>query len=173
MFAGMDQPGIGDQPPEQILELLVALDRLGELLAGVGPAGERGELALEVLLEGDRLAVGAIEIALHRGIVNPGIEVAEIPFRQLAEALEARLDGFAGAARADRAGIGARSLGSWNSSSRQRAPMANMTACDKSSVIKPTISGARIARSTTMPHPFGADAQWPRAWRFIRRTTLA
>ena len=51
--AGMDEPGIGDQPPEQVVELLVARHRLRQRRSGVGPVRERGELALEVLLEGD------------------------------------------------------------------------------------------------------------------------
>ena len=35
--AGIDERGIGHEPAEQVLQRLVALDRLGERLAGSGP----------------------------------------------------------------------------------------------------------------------------------------
>ncbi len=66
----------------QIVELLVALHRLGERGPGIGPLRERGELALVGFLEGDAVGIGAIEIALDLRIVDPGVEIGEIPFRQ-------------------------------------------------------------------------------------------
>ncbi len=79
--AGMDQAGKGDQPPEQVVEILVALDRRGEPAAAIGRIGKRGELSLIVLLEGQTFGIGAIEIAFDQRIVDPGIEIGEIPDR--------------------------------------------------------------------------------------------
>jgi hypothetical protein len=44
--------------------------------------GERRELALVGLLERQAFSGGAIEVALHLRIIDPGIEVGEVPFRQ-------------------------------------------------------------------------------------------
>ena len=94
--AGVDQAGIGNEPPQKVVELLVADDRLRELLSGLRIAGQRGKLALEVLLERDAVAVGAIEIAFHGGIVDPRVQRAQVPFRQLAEPGAAGGHGFLG-----------------------------------------------------------------------------
>ena len=76
--AGMDEPGIGGEPAEQIVEPLVALDGFRERAAGVGAVRKRGEPALEVLLEGDRVLIRPVEIAFHRRVVDAGVKVAEI-----------------------------------------------------------------------------------------------
>ena len=78
-------PANDPMPAEQIVERLVALHRLGELRPGVGSVRDRRELALVGLLEGDRVGVAAVEVRLDPRIVDPGIEIGEIPFRQLAE----------------------------------------------------------------------------------------
>jgi hypothetical protein len=49
--AGMDQGGERDQPAEQVVERLVALDRRGEQAASIGRLGKRGELSPLGLLE--------------------------------------------------------------------------------------------------------------------------
>jgi hypothetical protein len=85
--AGVEEPAIGHKPPEKIIERLIALHRLGERRAGVGSFGERCELALVGLLEGQAFGGAVIEIALHLRIIEPGIEIGEIPFRQRAEAV--------------------------------------------------------------------------------------
>ena len=84
--AGMNEPGIGREPAEKIVERLVALHRLGQHRPRVRLVGERGELALVGLLECNAFHVGAIEIVLYLWIVDPVIEVGEIPFRQRADA---------------------------------------------------------------------------------------
>ena len=84
--AGVDETGIGREPAKQIVERLVALHRLGQRRPGAGPVGERSELTLVGLLEGETFRVGAIEVALHLRVVDPGVEIGEIPFRQRAEA---------------------------------------------------------------------------------------
>src|SRR4029079_17419 len=84
-FLGVDQPGKGAAPPEDVVELLVALDRSGELLAGLGSISERCELALEILLEGRAVGIGAVEVAFHPWIIDPGVKRTQIPFRKLSE----------------------------------------------------------------------------------------
>ena len=83
--AGMDEPRIGGEPPEQVVEPLEALDRLRERAPAARPLGEPRELALEILLERDRIVVRPIEIALHRRVVDAGVEVGEVPLGQGAE----------------------------------------------------------------------------------------
>ena len=76
----MDQAGKGDQPAEQVVEFLVAFDRRGKQAAAIGRFGKRGELSLIGLLEGETFGIGAIEIALDLRIVDPGIEIGQIPY---------------------------------------------------------------------------------------------
>ena len=89
----MEEPGIRREPPDKIFEGLIALHCLGERGAGVGSFGERGELALVGLLEGEAFGSAPLEIALHLRIIEPGIEIGEIPLRQHAEAARATSDG--------------------------------------------------------------------------------
>ncbi len=69
--AGMNEPGIGDEPAEQIVERLVALHRLGERAPGVGRVRQRGELALVGLLERDAVGVAASRSRFTRGSSMP------------------------------------------------------------------------------------------------------
>src|SRR6266540_1703776 len=78
--AGVEESRIGREPSEEIVERLIALHR-----AGRGPLGKRRELTFVGLLECEAFGSTAIEIALHLRIIEPGIEVREIPFRQRAE----------------------------------------------------------------------------------------
>src|SRR6266540_1101027 len=82
----VEEAGIGREPPEEIVERLIALHRLGQRRAGRGPPGERRQLAFVGLLEREAFGSTAIEIALYLRIIDAGIEIAEIPFRQGAKA---------------------------------------------------------------------------------------
>ena len=84
-IAGMNEPGIGAEPPHQIVDRLVAPHRRGERGAAGRPARHFGELALVGRLEVDAFGIDAVEIALDRRIVEAGIKVVEIPLGQLAE----------------------------------------------------------------------------------------
>ena len=88
--AGMHEAGIGAQPPHEIVDRLVAPHRRGKRRSGPRPTRHLGKLALIGFLKGDTLGVGAVEIALDRRIVEPGIKIAEIPFRQSAKPASAR-----------------------------------------------------------------------------------
>ena len=93
-IAGIGERGIGGQPPEHVVERLVALHRLGEPRARPLARGHFGQPALEVALEAHAVRGGRGEVAGHLRTVDAGIEVVEIPLGQLAE-LGGRL-GFAG-----------------------------------------------------------------------------
>src|SRR5208283_4156707 len=83
--ASVQQSSIGHEPPEKILQRLVAGDRGAELLARVMRAGESGEPAAVFLGERARLALGAVEI-LDEGLrIRARIEIGQIPLRQGAE----------------------------------------------------------------------------------------
>ena len=84
-IALMDEHRIGAEPPHAIADRLIAPHRLGERGAALRRGGERRELALVGLLEGQAVGIGAIEVALDGGIVEAGIERAEVPFGQRAE----------------------------------------------------------------------------------------
>ena len=84
-IAGVDQPGIRDQPPEQIVERLVALYRAGERAPGFRSVRKRRKLAFVVLLEGGTFRIGAVEIPRHLRIVHSEIKIGQVPFRQDAE----------------------------------------------------------------------------------------
>ena len=77
--AGMHKPGIRAEPANEIVDRLIAPHRLRECSAGLRRSCHRGELAFVGHLEGGTVGVGAIEIALNRHIVEPGIEIGEIP----------------------------------------------------------------------------------------------
>ncbi len=80
----MKEPGIGAEPAHQIVNRLVTPHRFRQRSAAAG--GKRGELSLKRRLEVGTFDVDPVEIALDGGIVEAGIKVAEIPFRQRAEA---------------------------------------------------------------------------------------
>jgi hypothetical protein len=83
--AGVHQARIGDDPADEIVERLITLDRGEQRRAGLHTVGEACELALVGFLERQALGVGTIEIARDARIVEPRIEVGEIPFRQAGE----------------------------------------------------------------------------------------
>ena len=85
-IAGMDQARIGNDPADEIIERLITLDRSQERGPSLRTIGERRELALVGFLERQAFGVGAIEIAGNARIVEPGIEVGQVPFRQAGEA---------------------------------------------------------------------------------------
>src|SRR5262245_44619011 len=88
--AGVEESRIGHEPPEEVVERLVALHRLGQRRAGGGPFGERRELAFVGLLECEAFGSTTIEIALDLRIIEPGVKIREIPFRQRVEARHGR-----------------------------------------------------------------------------------
>ena len=61
---------------------LVALYSFHQPRTRRGFIGERRKLALVRLFEGNAFRIGAIEVALHLRVVDPAIEIGEIPFRQ-------------------------------------------------------------------------------------------
>jgi hypothetical protein len=83
VVAGIEQRGVGVEPAEAVVDRFVALHRVDERTAL--PGRQRGELALEVGLEGGAVRVALFEVALERGIVHAGIEVGEVPLGQRAE----------------------------------------------------------------------------------------
>ena len=84
-IALMDENRIGAEPAHAIADRLIAPHRFTERRAALGRGGERRELALVGLLEGQAVGIGAIEVALDGGIVEAGIERAEVPFGQRTE----------------------------------------------------------------------------------------
>ncbi len=84
--AGVEEAGIGREAAEKIVERLVALHRRRELRSRLGSLDERRELALVGLLERQAFGGAAIEVARNLRIIDPGIEIGEVPFRQHAEA---------------------------------------------------------------------------------------
>src|ERR671930_2027180 len=89
-IAGVEEARIGRETPEEIVKGLVALHRLGQRRAGRGVVGERRQLAFVGLLECEAFGSTAIEIALDLRIIEPGVKIREIPFRQRAETGHAR-----------------------------------------------------------------------------------
>jgi hypothetical protein len=86
----VEKPGIRHESAEKIIERLVARDRLGEDRPGVGLLRDRRELALVGLFEGKAFGSAAFEIALDLRIIDPGVEISQIPFRQRAKAGDGR-----------------------------------------------------------------------------------
>ena len=82
--AGMNQTGIGAEPAGEIVDRLVAPDRLGEPFAAVFPGGLFRELALVVGLKRDAFGIHLFEVARDFRRVDTGIEIGQVPFRQLA-----------------------------------------------------------------------------------------
>src|SRR5690606_16870171 len=76
---------IGADAAEHVGDLLVALDRLAQGLAGAGLRREHAELALVEFLEGDALAVHPGQVLLERRALDARIEIVEIPVRQVTE----------------------------------------------------------------------------------------
>ena len=82
--AGMNQAGIGAEPAGEIVDRLVAPDRFGEPLAAALFCGPLGKLALVVGLKRDAFGIHPCEVAGDFRRVDTGIEIGQIPFRQLA-----------------------------------------------------------------------------------------
>jgi hypothetical protein len=80
------EAGIGTDAADQVLERLKLAERRAETFVAGFRAGI-GEIALPALLERGRILLRLFEIADEGGAVARGIEVAEIPFRQVAESL--------------------------------------------------------------------------------------
>ena len=81
--AGMNQSGIGAETSGEIVDRLVAPDRPGEPLAAALAGGSFRELALVVRLKRDAFRVHPLQVAGDFRRVDPGIEIGQIPFRQL------------------------------------------------------------------------------------------
>ena len=77
--AGMHKSGIRAEPTDEIVDRFITPHGLSQCRTGLGRSRHLGELALIGLLEGDAVGIGAIEIALDRHIVEPGVEIGEIP----------------------------------------------------------------------------------------------
>ena len=88
--AGVEEPGIRHESAEKIIERLVARDRIGEHRPGIGLLRERRELTLVGVLEGEAFGSAAFEIAVDLRIIEPGVKISQIPFRQRAEAGDGR-----------------------------------------------------------------------------------
>jgi hypothetical protein len=81
-IARMHQPGIGAEPSHQVVDRFVLAHRLGQRAASLRRLRQFRELTLEGILEGDAFGIDVIEVALDRRIVEAGIKVGQIPFRQ-------------------------------------------------------------------------------------------
>ena len=79
--AGMDQPGERNEPAQQVVERLIGFHPFGERRAGIRPVHEFGELTFVARLERDAVGISAIEVAPHLRIVDPGIQVGQVPLR--------------------------------------------------------------------------------------------
>ena len=82
--AGMNEAGIGAEPAGKIVDRLVTPDRFGEPAAAVFPGDAFRQLALVVALERDAVGIHLLQVARDFGGVDAGIEIGQIPFRQLA-----------------------------------------------------------------------------------------
>src|SRR6266699_1011270 len=74
-----------DEPAEEIVDRLVALDRLDKRAPRLGARRERGELAFVRLGESRALGVRAVEIAFDLRRVDAGVEIRKVPLGQAAE----------------------------------------------------------------------------------------
>jgi hypothetical protein len=97
--AGVEQAGVGAEPAGDVVDLLVALDRGGELGAGVGRRRKPLKIALVRLLEVDALGLDPILVALELQGIDAGVEVSQIPFRQRPQRLGGGLFGGSCGAR--------------------------------------------------------------------------
>jgi len=80
--AGMNQAGIGAQTPGEVLDCLIAPDRLGEPLAAILLGCVLRKLARVVRLKGDAFRVQPCEVARDLRRVDTGIEIGQVPFRK-------------------------------------------------------------------------------------------
>jgi len=91
------QARIGHQPPGHRLDPLVAADAF-QHRAGI----EAGQLALIIAGKGGAFALQPAEIAGHFGRVGGGVDVGQVPFRQIAQTAGAGVGIEGGAGKADR-----------------------------------------------------------------------
>ena len=82
--AGMNEAGIGAEPAGEIVDRLVAPDRLGEPAAAVVAGNAFRQLALVVRLKRGAVGIHLLQIARDFGRVDAGIKIGQVPFRQLA-----------------------------------------------------------------------------------------
>ena len=82
---GVVERGVTHRAAERVLQLLIGGDRRGKLVAR-----QRRELTAIMVAETFGRGRGTIEIGLEFGRFRPGIEIAEIPFRQRAQILRFR-----------------------------------------------------------------------------------
>ncbi len=82
--AGMHQASIRAEPAGEVIDRLIASDRLGQPCAAVIACGMFRKPALVVGLKRDAIGVHFREVARHFGRVDPAIEIRQVPFRQLA-----------------------------------------------------------------------------------------
>src|SRR5262249_46485996 len=79
---------------------------------GIRPLGDPRQLTLIVLFERPAVFIGAIEVAFHLGIVDTGIEIAEVPLGQRAKHLRVRSHRRCGARLSGALRLGSR-FGRW------------------------------------------------------------
>ena len=82
--AGIDQAGIGSDAADQFLQRLEVAQRLAQP-AGLAQLGFRGERALPAAFERRGVARRLVQIGLQFRRVDAGIEIGQIPFRQIAK----------------------------------------------------------------------------------------
>ncbi len=140
----MNEAGVGDDLAEQLLELFKGNDRLGEPLAAFWSGCKIGELPLEPMLEIDRVGVSAPKIALELGIVQPAIEVVEVPLGQVAK----RIAECAGCRCSGGSGIG-------NARARKavRAHFSDHPGLSLSGTMQANRAGARLPATAGSTYP--------------------
>ena len=82
--AGMNEAGIGAEPAGEIVDRLVAPDRLGEPNAAIVAGNAFRQPALVIRFKRDAVGIHLLQIARDFGGVDTGIKIGEVPFRQLA-----------------------------------------------------------------------------------------
>jgi len=78
----MNQPGIGCKAAGDVVDRLVAPDRLGKPYSAAFARGSLREPALVVRLKRDAFRIHPLQVAGDFRRVDPGIEIGQIPFRQ-------------------------------------------------------------------------------------------
>ena len=81
-LARIDQSRIRDDPPQPVVDLLVACDRPAQGFGGILAFGQISQLALIIGGKGFGLLRCQCEIGLKSLAVETGIEIVQIPFRQ-------------------------------------------------------------------------------------------
>ena len=84
-LSGIDQSGIGDDPAQPVVHVLVAFDCLKQRLCGIRPFGQISKLTMIINGKSFRLAGGKRQIGQIGRAVEARIEIVQIPFRQNAQ----------------------------------------------------------------------------------------